>query len=342
MATVVTSPAAVAGGSFRPLQLGLRVLKAGPALILGALLIAFSLASPYFLTHHNLQNLGAQSAIVGALGLGEFLVILVRGIDVSVASVIALSGVVAATVAGTAHANGLEQLALFLAVGLAFGLVNAVIIIKGRIAQPLIVTVATLGIGAGLALIISGGNTYTGVSGLVSEAGDGIWLGLPASFVLVTLLALILWVIARRTQYGRWLYAAGGDPVAAERLGLPVGRLVMSCYIICGVTAGFAGLLYAGQTASASPLAGAGYELQAITAVIIGGASLFGGRGSVLNVLLGALILGTITNGLDLVGVSSFWSEVAVGVVILFALELDVLRKVLETRLQNRQARQLQ
>ncbi len=319
----------------------LRLMQAGPLVILAAILVVFTVTTPFFMSLNNMQNLAVQTAIVASLGLGEFLVILVRGIDISVGSVIALSVVIVAAFTAGASGNGMVQVLLFLAVGLVFGACNAVIIVKGRIAQPLIVTVATLGIGAGLALLISGGNTKTGMSGTIVWIGSGSVAGIPVPAIVVVAIAAILWVLTKQTQWGRWLYAIGGDPEAGQRLGLPVDRLVMSTYTLCGVTAGIAGMLYAGRTGAASPLAGTGYELDAITAVIIGGASLLGGRGSVINVLFGALIIGAIRNGLELRSVSSYWEQVAIGICILLALELDVVRRKLETRLRSLQARSL-
>ncbi len=317
------------------------LLQAGPVIILLCLIVAFGLLAPHFLTVRNVQNLLAQSAIVCALGLGEFLVILVRGIDVSVGSVIALSVVTVATVTGVDAPSSVAQIVLYPLIGLAVGLVNGLLIVKGGIPQPLVVTVAMLGIAAGVALLVSGGNTLVGVSPAVHWLSNGRVLGIPAGALLVLLLAGLFWLMLRRTQWGRWLYAVGGNPSVAQWLGLPRDRLIMSAYAVCGATAGIAGMLYHGRTGSASPLSGVGYELDAITAVVVGGASLFGGRGSITNVLFGALIIATIRSGLQQLDVSPFWSPVAIGMGILLALELDVLRKHIETRIRTIRARQL-
>lgn len=319
----------------------LAVLQAGPIIILVALLLIFGLLADNFLSIRNTQNLLAQSAIVCALGLGQFLVILVRGVDVSVGSVIALSVVVVATVTGTDAPSSLAQLALYPFVGLAVGTANAVLIVKGGIPQPLVVTVAMLGIAAGIALLISGGNTLVGVSPAVHWLANGKVLGVPAGAVLVVALCALFWTMLRRTQWGRWLYAVGGNPDVAQWVGLPRDRLIMSAYMICGAMAGVAGMLYHGRTGSASPLSGAGYELDAITAVVVGGASLFGGRGNIANVLFGALIIATIRSGLQQLDVSPFWSSVAIGAGILVALELDVVRRKVETRIRVRRAQQV-
>jgi ribose transport system permease protein len=317
------------------------LLQAGPIIILVTLIVVFGLLAPHFLSVANLQNLLAQSAIVCALGLGEFLVILVRGVDVSVGSVIALSVVTVATVTGIDHPNSIAQIALYPLVGLTVGMINGLLIVKGGIPQPLVVTVAMLGIAAGIALLISGGNTLVGVSPAVDWLANAKLFGLPASAAIVLVLAALFWLMLRRTQWGRWLYAVGGNPDVAQWVGLPRDRLIMSAYAICGATAGIGAMLYHGRTGSASPLSGVGYELDAITAVVVGGASLFGGRGSIVNVLFGALIIATIRSGLQQLDVSPFWSPVSIGVGILLALELDVFRKRVETRIRVLRARQI-
>ncbi|MER8911087.1 ABC transporter permease [Mesorhizobium sp. M0854] len=329
-----------AAGRRDHLSILLWLLQAGPIIILVTLVVAFGLLAPHFISVRNLQNLLAQSAIVCALGLGQFLVILVRGVDVSVGSVIALSVVTVATLTGVDQPSSIA-LVIYPLVGLIVGLINGFLIVKGGIPQPLVVTVAMLGIVAGVALLISGGNTLVGVSPAVHWLANGKMLGIPAGALMVLVLAGLFWLMLRRTQWGRWLYAVGGNPDVAQWVGLPRDRLIMSAYAICGTTAGIAGMLYHGRTGSASPLSGIGYELDAITAVVVGGASLFGGRGSITNVLFGALIIATIRSGLQQLDVSPFWSSVAIGVGILLALELDVLRKHIETRIRTLRARQV-
>ncbi|MER9119121.1 ABC transporter permease [Mesorhizobium sp. M0954] len=327
-----------AAGRRDHLSILLWLLQAGPIIILVTLVVAFGLLAPHFISVRNLQNLLAQSAIVCALGLGQFLVILVRGVDVSVGSVIALSVVTVATLTGVDQPSSIA-LVIYPLVGLIVGLINGFLIVKGGIPQPLVVTVAMLGIVAGVALLISGGNTLVGVSPAVHWLANGKMLGIPAGALMVLVLAGLFWLMLRRTQWGRWLYAVGGNPDVAQWVGLPRDRLTMSAYAICGTTAGIAGMLYHGRTGSASPLSGIGYELDAITAVVVGGASLFGGRGSITNVLFGALIIATIRSGLQQLDVSPFWSSVAIGIGILMALELDVLRKHIETRIRTLRAR---
>jgi ribose transport system permease protein len=314
------------------------LLRIGPGLILILLFVAMTFASPYFLTERNLQNLGNQSAIVAALALGQLLVIVTRGIDVSVGSSLALSGVVGIAFGTLEIANGASVIVVILLTGVIVGALNAFFIVKGRLPQPLIVTLATLGIARGVALLLTDGEIRTDVPAAVKTAGTGFIGPIPLPVLLVAALAGVLYVLATRTRWGRWIYATGGNPTAAKELGLPVDRIQMSVYVVSGLCVGFAAVLSVGRTGSASPFAGTGLELDAITAVIIGGASLFGGRGSVGGVLVGALILGTIRNGLDLLSVSPYWQTIALGAIVLLALELDMIRGRLEQRLQSTHA----
>ncbi|MDA0184360.1 ABC transporter permease [Solirubrobacter phytolaccae] len=319
----------------RATSLGLRALQAGPVLILAVLVVVMALLSPYFLTSRNVANVGFQASFVAVLALGQLLVIITRGIDLSVGSAVGLAGVVAAAWAGT---SGAGSLALFLAAGLAVGTVNAVVLVYGRVPNPFIVTLGTLGIARGLALVLADGQTRTGLPPVVSTLGSGKVAGVPIPVLIVAALALTLGVLLGRTQWGRWIYAVGGHPEAARRAGIPANGVLVSVYVLCGLLAGVAAILVAGRTDSASPQAGQLLELDAITAVIIGGASFQGGRGRVVNVLAGALIIGVIRNGLDLLGVSPFWQLIAVGVLVIVSLELDVLRGHLEQRLRTRAA----
>lgn len=318
----------------------LGLLRIGPALILLLLIVVMSVASPFFFTERNLQNLGFQSSIVAALALGQLFVIVTRGIDISVGSVLSLSGVVAIASGGLGFATGASVVAVMLLTGGAVGLVNALFIVKGRLPQPLIVTLATLGVARGLALLITDGETNTDVPSIVIEAGTGFVGPIPLPVILIGCFGALLHVIATRTRWGRWIYATGGNPAAARDMGLPVDRIIMSVFVFSGVAAGFAAVLTVGRTGAASPFSGELLELDAITAVIIGGASLFGGRGSVGGVLVGALILGTIRNGLDLLNVSPYWQTIAIGAIVLLALELDMIRGRLQEKMRSLQARE--
>jgi ribose transport system permease protein len=295
--------------------------------------------SPFFLTERNITNLGFQTSIVAVLALGQLLVILTRGIDLSVGSVVALGGVVGgiaagAVAGGSESSHGALVILTMLACGAGVGLLNGTVLIAGRVMNPFIVTLGMLSIVRGAALVISDAQTSTGMPAAVQTMGTGLIGPLPVPAVLVAGIAVVAWVMLTRTQWGRWIYAVGGDPDAARRVGIPVDRVLMSVYVLCGACAGVAAVLVAGRTNAGSPTAGQLLELDSITAVVIGGASFFGGRGSVFNVIAGALIIGVLRNGLNLLDVTPFWQSIAIGVLVIASLELDVLRGRLEERLR--------
>jgi len=314
------------------------VVNAGPVFVLVTLVVAMMILSPYFMTGRNLQNLAAQTSIVAALAVGQLIVIVLRGIDLSVGSTIGLAGVVGATAATWQWTTGGLVLLMMLLVGVVVGTGNGFLIVKGGLPQPLIVTVATLGIIRGAALVVTDGETLTTIPPVILTLGGGLVGPIPVPALAVVVVATVTWILMAKTQWGRWWYVVGGDAEAARRLGLPTDRLLMSGYILCAIWAAFAGILVAGRTGTGAPTAGTLLELDAITAVIIGGASLAGGRGNVGNVLIGALVVGTIRNGLDLLDVSPFWQFIAIGCVVLIALELDVMRRRLEERLRASRA----
>ena len=325
------------------MSVSLRIVQTGPVLLLGLVVVVMTVLSPYFLTERNITNLGFQTSIVAVLALGQLLVILTRGIDLSVGAVVALGGVLGGIVAGgaaggSASSHGALVLVTMIACGAGVGLLNGSILIVGRVMNPFIVTLGMLSIVRGAALVISDAQTTTGMPQAVQTMGTGLIGPLPVPAVLVAALALVAWVMLTRTQWGRWIYAVGGDPDAARRVGIPVDRVLLSVYVLCGAAAGVAAILVAGRTNAGSPTAGQLLELDAITAVVIGGASFFGGRGSVFNVIAGALIIGVLRNGLNLLDVTPFWQSIAIGVLVIASLELDVLRGRLEERLRVAQA----
>jgi ribose transport system permease protein len=213
------------------------------------------------------------------------------------------------------------------------------LIVKGRLPQPLVVTLATLGAAAGAALLISKGQVSSDVSSAVIWAGSGFVGPIPVPVLLVAAFAVALHVLTAKTKWGRWTYAVGGNPEAARRLGIPVDRVIITAYVLSGTMAAVAGVLASGRTGTADPFTGAGLELDAITAAVIGGASLFGGRGAVGGALTGAVILTVIRNSLDLQSVNPYWQTITVGLIVVVALELDAVRRVVEERLRARQTR---
>lgn len=323
----------------RELLFALRVLEAGPVLVLAILVITFSFWSEAFFTERNIQNLLVQSSMVTALAIGQLFVMLTRGIDISVGSVLALASVVGGLV-WQEGGNGLVVILTILGVGAAVGLFNGVVLVKGKVLNPFIVTLAVYGIARGLALVISDGEPSGGISPAVITLGSGYLGVVPVPALVVAGIGLIAFLVTRSTQWGRWIYAVGGEPEAARRSGIPVNKVLISVYVICGLSAGIAAILTTGRTASAFPTAGNLAELEAITAVIVGGASFSGGRGNVGQALVGGLIVGVIHNGLGLIGVEPFWQQCAIGLMILLAVELNVVRGQLESRFRTLQSRE--
>lgn len=319
------------------LQAGLLVVRAGPALILLILVAAVALTTDVFLTSRNVGNVFSQTAVISVLALGQLLVIITRGIDLSVGATVALSSVVGALVYRDLTDSGALVILAILGTGLAVGAVNGLVYVYGRIPHPFIVTLATLSIAKGVALWAADGTLIPGVPPAVDKLG-GSYEWLPYSFFLVLGLALTVLVLSRSLVWGRWLYAVGGSPEAARRTGIPVNRVLVTVYVLCGLAAGFGGVIVASQTASGSPTFGELAELDSIAAVIIGGAAFAGGRGHVGNALVGALTIGVIRNALNLHNVDAFYQLIVIGVVILIAVELDVIRGWLEDRFRMAQA----
>lgn len=333
-AIAIWSPGA--GASEASLRLGLAAVRLGPVLVLVVLWIAMSLASPVFFTQRNVTNLGVQASVVAVLAIGQLIVIVTRGIDLSVGSVLSLATVTGGLAYDTqALGHGLPVALTMLLTGAAVGALNGLILVKGRIPHAFIVTLAMYYAARGLALVLSDGGSLPGMPPLVQDAGGGFVGEIPVPVIVVLALGLLAFAFMARTRWGRWIYATGGNPEAARRAGIPVARVLISAYALCGLAAGFAGLITAGRTNSGFPTAGNLAELDAIAAVTIGGASLFGGRGNVLNAIVGALILATIRNGLNLLDVSSFWQLLVIGTAILVAVELDVIRGRIEERLRT-------
>ncbi len=319
--------------SYRLLQGALLTLRAGPALILLVLVVVVSLTTPYFFTSRNIGNVFSQTAVIAVLALGQLLVIVSRGIDLSVGSTVALSGVVGAIVYLHVHSTALVVLTI-LGVGLAVGIANGVVFVVGRIPHPFIVTLASLSIVRGIALWAANGTLISGMPGPIDTLGGGTIGWFPYATFVVIGLAILGLVATTYLVWGRWLYAVGGNPEAARRSGIPVGRVLISVYALSGLAAGVGGLLTAGLIDAGSPTAGDLAELDSIAAVIIGGAAFAGGRGNVGNALVGAFTIGVIRNALNLHNVNAFYQLMAIGVVVLVAVEGDVIRGYVEGRVR--------
>lgn len=312
------------GGGFR-LTAGRLLGENGALAGLVILVVALAIASGDFLTVTNLLNVGVQAAVTAILAFGVTFVIVTAGIDLSVGAVAALSAVV---LAWTATGHGWPwpvALAVAVAVGLAAGLVNGALITYGKL-PPFIATLAMLGVARGLALVISDGSPIA-LPGAVTHLGDTIGEYLPVPVIVMIAMGLLTALVLARTYSGRAMYAIGGNEEAARLSGIRVNRQKLVTYGLSGAFAAVAGIVLASRLASAQPQAANGYELDAIAAVVIGGASLSGGKGKAFGTLVGALILAVLRNGLNLLSVSAFWQQVVIGVVIALAVLLDTVRR---------------
>ncbi|MFF0319160.1 ABC transporter permease [Nonomuraea angiospora] len=297
----------------------------GSVAALVVLVVALSLLSGDFLTVTNLLNVGVQAAVTAILAFGSTFVIITGGIDLSVGAVAALSAI---TLAWTAADSGLPwplATLVALAVGIGCGLVNAALVAYGKL-PPFIATLAMLGVARGLALVVSQGSPIE-MPEAVSHLGDTVGGYLPVPVLVMALMGVVAAVVLNRTYSGRAMYAIGGNEEAARLSGIAVSRQKLVTYALSGAFAAVAGVVLASRLASAQPQAASGYELDAIAAVVIGGASLSGGKGRALGTLVGALILAVLRNGLNLLSVSAFWQQVVIGVVIALAVLLDTLRR---------------
>jgi ribose transport system permease protein len=309
----------------------LAVLRIGPALILALLIGVLSLLSPVFATAGNLGNVLSQSAVIAVLAVGQLLVILTRGIDLSVGSTLALASVVGSLVFA-ATGGGLLAVLATLGAGLAVGAVNGGGYVFGRLPHPFIITLATLSIARGAALGLSGGQPVQGVPAVVETIGGESLGWLPVSTLLVAVVAIAVALLLTRVVWGRWIYAVGGNPEGARRAGIPQRGVLMSVYLLSGLLAGVAAIITAGRLGAGSPTFGDLAELDSIAAVVIGGASFLGGRGNVGHALVGALMIGVIRNGMNLLDIEAFIQLIVIGVVIVLAVESDVVRGRLERR----------
>ncbi|OIQ07654.1 ribose transport system permease protein RbsC [Moorella thermoacetica] len=297
--------------------------------LFGLVLLSGVLAvlSPDFLTLNNLMNIARQSAINSLVSVGMLLPILTAGIDLSVGSVLALATTTMAILIIKLHVNPFIGVMVGLLLGAFLGFVNGILLTKLHLPHPFISTLGTMNIARGLALIITGASPVSGFPVSVQFLGAAFWGPMPVSFILVIAVYIIFHFFLTRTTTGRYIYAVGGNPEASRLSGVPVEKVLIIVYTLSGLMASLAGLVLVGRVNAAYPLAGLGYEMDAIAAVIIGGASFFGGVGTVWGTLVGALIMGVLRNGLNILGVSADLQTVAIGAVVIGAVYVDVLRQ---------------
>jgi len=304
-----------------------------PAIVLVIAVIVFGLLNDRFLNPANLSLITQQVAVVGTLAVAQTLIILTAGIDLSVGAVMVLSSMVMAQTTVQMGVPAIVGLLLGLLVGLGAGAFNGFLVTRLKL-PPFIVTLGTLSIFVALTLLYSGGATVRGgeMPELLTAMGETFNVG-GVNFTVGVLMMLLLYVVValilQKTAWGRHVYAVGDDPEAARLAGISVGRVLMSVYLAAGAIIALGAWIQIGRTNAASPNAGAELNLDSITAVVIGGTSLFGGRGTVWGTLLGALIVGVFRNGLSLAGLDVLWQTFAVGVLIIVAVSVDQwIRKV--------------
>jgi ribose transport system permease protein len=287
---------------------------------------AISLMSPNFLTLTNLPILLRNASFVGMVALGETLVILVGGIDLSVGTASGLSAIIGALLLTKVGISPWLIIPLTAAFGLCLGLINSLFIARLKL-NPFIVTLATGEIFAGAILVITQGYPVRPLGSPFILFGQTTVFGLPLPFLIFLFSGIALWWVLSRTRFGRNIYAVGGNRDAAALVGIRVGRVEMLVFALAGMFAALAGILYASRMDAAQPTVGEGWMLSAITAAILGGTSLRGGEGTIVGTMFGALLLTVLQNGTVLLNVSGYWERIIIGVVVLVAVLVDLLRR---------------
>ena len=319
-----------------------RLLLEGRAFFaLIAIIVVFSFLSPNYFTLGNFLTMATHVAIFGILAVGMLLVVLNGGIDLSVGSTLGLSGVIAGFLMQgvTLKTFGVVLFppvwvvaVLACALGAFVGAVNGLLIARFKV-PAFVASLGVMYVARGAALLMTNGLTYNNLAGRPDLGHTGFdWLGfnrlfgVPIGVLVLAVISIIGGVVLSRTPFGRWLYASGGNERAAELSGVPVKMVQVSVYVLSGICAAIAGLILSSQLTSAGPTAGNSYELTAIAAVVIGGAALTGGRGTVRGTLLGAFVIGFLSDGLVIIGISSYWQTVFTGAVIVLAVLLNAIQ----------------
>ncbi|MGY5810399.1 ABC transporter permease [Rhizobium sp. LEGMi198b] len=336
--TNVTEKKAVANGQRRNTNVIRLILEGRAFFALIVIVAVFSFLSPYYFTLNNFLIMASHVAIFGILAIGMLLVILNGGIDLSVGSTLGLAGCIAGFLMQgvTLSSFGVilyppvwAVVVITCALGAVVGAVNGVLIAYLRV-PAFVASLGVLYVARGVALLMTNGLTYNNLGGRPELGNTGFdWLGfnrlvgIPIGVIVLAALAIICGLVLSRTAFGRWLYASGGNERAADLSGVPVKRVKIIVYVLSGVCAAIAGLVLSSQLTSAGPTAGTTYELTAIAAVVIGGAALTGGRGTVRGTMLGAFVIGFLSDGLVIIGVSAYWQTVFTGAVIVLAVLMN-------------------
>jgi ribose transport system permease protein len=288
--------------------------------------IILSIISPQFLSLDNLLSVGLQISVIALLAIGGVMVIITGGIDLSVGSVLALSGVISSVLLS----NGVPiSIAIFagLLTGIFCGFLNGFVIAKGKL-PPFIATLGMMGIARGAALIITNGVPVFGLpQSFAAIANDKIFNVIPIPIIIVILFAVLMHIVLNQFSFGRYIYAIGGNYEATRLAGVKVNLHLIKTYTIAGFFSGLGGIILASRLSTGQPTAGTGYELDVVAACVIGGASLSGGAGTISGAMIGALIIGILRNGCNLMDISAFWQQVAIGSIIIIAVFTDQYKK---------------
>lgn len=297
----------------------------GLPIVLAALFLYFTIQAPNFAEATNFSNVARQVAVLGLIATAQTLVVLTAGIDLSVGSTVALASVL--TAMGLQDGSPWTGIAMALAAGLVVGLVNGLIIGYTAV-TPFIVTLGMLSIVSGTALTLTNGDPiFELADSWFFQLGIGFLGPVPIPVVISMLVFAVLWLLLNRTKFGTYVYAVGGNEQAAKLAGIPVARVKLSVYMLSGLCAAIGGVILTARVRSGQPLLGQGLELEAVAAVVIGGTSLFGGRGRLMGTIYGVLLVGMVRNGLDLLGISTFIQRIVIGAATIAAVLLTVLRE---------------
>ncbi|KQV26958.1 sugar ABC transporter permease [Rhizobium sp. Root1203] len=336
--TNLTEKKSVSDGQKRNTNIVRLILEGRAFFALIVIIAVFSFLSPYYFTLNNFLIMASHVAIFGILAIGMLLVILNGGIDLSVGSTLGLAGCIAGFLMQGVTLNNLgiilyppvwAVVVITCALGALVGAVNGVLIAYLKV-PAFVASLGVLYVARGIALLMTNGLTYNNLGGRPELGNTGFdWLGfnrlagIPIGVIVLAVLAIVCGIVLSRTAFGRWLYASGGNERAADLSGVPVKRVKIIVYVLSGVCAAIAGLVLSSQLTSAGPTAGTTYELTAIAAVVIGGAALTGGRGTVRGTMLGAFVIGFLSDGLVIIGVSAYWQTVFTGAVIVLAVLMN-------------------
>jgi len=299
-------------------------VAAAAALIV--VVIALSIASPYFLTTNNLFNVCVQIAVIAIIAVGQTMVIITAGIDLSVGSVAGLSGVMGTMAMSSWGMPIVVGILVGVLIGALAGAVNGLLITQAKL-PPFIATLGMMGVARGLTFIVSGSVAIYGLSGAFRNVGEGQIGPIPLPLLYMIVIAVLGHLTLSRTRLGRYAYAIGSNPDAARLSGISTTRVLIGVYVICAALAGFGGMIAASRVHSGQPNYGIGLELDVIAACVIGGASLFGGQGTIGGTIIGALLMGVIRNGAVLLNITQYYQMVVIGVIIWLAVWWDQLRR---------------